>query len=117
VSLPPRRHRNSDKAKQSRVCQPHEKWVRGFACSSCGHHGSPDNPIEAAHIRLGTGGGMGIKPSSRWVVSLCRNCHQHDQHQKGERSFWNKLGIADPKRLAEEFARKSPHWPKLREMP
>jgi hypothetical protein len=33
----------------------------------------------------------------------------------GEISFWQPLGI-NPKILAEEFAQKSPHWSKLRDM-
>jgi hypothetical protein len=119
--LPTRPSRNSGRAKLSRECQSHRKWVRGFACSSCGKKpGDEFNPIEAAHVRLGTGGGTGLLPSDRWLVSLCRDCHRKrpdSQHSRGERTFWRRLGIAEPKTLAAEFARKSPHWPKLRDMP
>ncbi|HYI40036.1 MAG TPA: hypothetical protein VE053_06930 [Allosphingosinicella sp.] len=80
----------------------------------CGHAGTEANPIIAAHVRLGTLGGAGLKPSDRWVVSLCDECHTA-QHRMGEKSFWLLKGIS-PQILAEEFARKSPHWPKLRAM-
>lgn len=119
--LPRRPSRNSQRAKESRECRAHQKWVRGFACASCGKEpGDEFNPIEAAHVRLETGGGMALKPSDRWIVSLCRDYHRKrpdSQHSRGERSFWLKLGIERPKDLASEFARKSPHWLKLKEMP
>lgn len=72
-------------------------------------------PIEVAHVRTGTGGGMGVKPSDRWTISLCRD-HHSEQHRVGERSFEKATGV-DMKKLAEEFARNSPHWSKLRDMP
>ena len=58
---------------------------------------------------------MSMKPSDRWCISLCHECHAR-QHQMGEQSFAEFHRI-DMHALAEEFARKSPHWPKLREMP
>lgn len=113
--LPQRRHKNAGRIKIAfRECAGHRKWVRGFACSMCGHAGTEANPIIAAHVRLGTGGGTSMRPSDRWIVSLCDKCHQ-TQHTIGEESFWAQKGI-NPKILAEEFARKSPHWIKLREM-
>jgi hypothetical protein len=119
--LPKRPSRNSGRAKETRVCLGHRKYVRGFARSSCGQlPGDPYNPIEAAHVRLETGGGIGLLPSDRWIVSPCLNCHRKrpdSQHSRRERTFWRKLGIERPKELAEEFARKSSHWPKLKEMP
>lgn len=59
-----------------------------------------------------------MKPSDRWCISLCRECHS-TQHQMGEASFEkDRLGGEGALwRLAQEFARKSPHWPKLRDMP
>jgi len=117
MPLPARRPSKSDKVKQAYVCHPHRQWVRGFACCGCGEMpGNKVNPIQAAHVRLGTSGGMGLTPADRWVVSLCMKCHLHTQHQKGERTFWARLGV-DPKAKATEFARKSPHWLKLRDMP
>lgn len=57
---------------------------------------------------------MAMKPSDRWCVSLCRD-HHAEQHRIGEKTFW-RLTFRDPIELANEFARKSPHWSKLREM-
>jgi len=63
-------------------------------------------PIEAAHVRTGTEGGMGIKPGDDWVISLCSYHHQR-QHMIGEAAFERSHGI-DMKALAREFAAKSP---------
>lgn len=67
--------------------------------------------IECAHVRDGTDGGMGLKPSDRWTISLCRDCHS-EQHRIGEAPFNAKHGI-NMVTLAEEFFRRSPHRGKL----
>jgi hypothetical protein len=54
---------------------------------------------------------MALKPSDRWVISLCM-FHHREQHRIGERTFGAKHGI-DLVKLAGEFARRSPHWRKL----
>jgi hypothetical protein len=54
---------------------------------------------------------MALKPSDRWVISLCRQHHQ-EQHRLGEISFARRYGL-DLVELAMEFARRSPHAPKL----
>ena len=77
------------------------------ACCGCGS----STAIECAHVRDGTDGGMGIKPSDRWTVSLCRDCHSR-QHQIGEASFEKERGI-NLKVLAEAFYKASPHKGKL----
>lgn len=46
-----------------------------------------ENSIEAAHVRILGGGGMGMKPADYDAVPLCKDCHT-EQHSKGERSFW-----------------------------
>jgi hypothetical protein len=66
-------------------------------------------------VRDGTGGGMGLKPSDRWCISLCRDCHAR-QHRLGEAPFSRHYGI-DMKALATEFAKVSPHASKLKDMP
>lgn len=60
---------------------------------------------------------MGVKPSDRWTVSMCGGVegHHSEQHRIGEQTFERKYAV-DLKTLAAEFARNSPHWPKLREM-
>jgi len=54
---------------------------------------------------------MGIKPSDKWCISLCKSCHSQ-QHQQGEETFQKAHGI-DMKKLAMEFLRSSPHRKKL----
>lgn len=58
---------------------------------------------------------MAMKPADRWCISLCAP-HHKEQHMNGEALFseYHKINM---KALADEFARKSPHWPKLRDMP
>lgn len=65
--------------------------------------------IEVAHVRIGTGAGMGQKPDDWHTVSLCGGrdgCHAR-QHTQGERTFWANANI-DPIALANEFAKASP---------
>nr|WP_089221010.1 hypothetical protein [Sphingomonas laterariae] len=75
---------------------------------------TPGDPIEFAHVRRGTGGGMGMKPSDRHGISLCRTCHAR-QHLIGEAAFEAETGL-DLRAMADAYARKSPHWSKLKEM-
>lgn len=84
----------------------HESWVRGFQCSIFGKH-ECEGRIECCHVRIGTEGGTGIKPHSRWTIPLCSRAHRL-QHQMGETSFSAKFGI-DMKAIAERLARVSPH--------
>jgi len=117
---PPRRpkiRKPPKRKKVRRVCRPYRKWlVDEFGCAGCGTFGADGNPVEAAHLRLGTGGGTGVKPSDRWLLPLCHKCHHGEQHQKGERTFWDRRDI-NAKALCEDLARKSPYWSTLREMP
>jgi hypothetical protein len=87
----------------------HRKWVRGHQCCV---PGCQNARIECAHVRSGTNGGIGLKPSDNWCISLCSG-HHSQQHSIGESSF-EKLYNIDMKELAKEFARKSPDK-KLRE--
>ena len=65
-------------------------------------------PIECAHVRPGTDGGTGVKPTDTWDIKLCAG-HHSQQHQIGERTFEakhrNHLKV-----LAREFDRGSPYW-------
>lgn len=36
---------------------------------------------------------MGVKPSDKWTVPLCRECHQV-QHNRGEVDFWGDVEAA-----------------------
>lgn len=96
-----KRHRRDQ---TTRVCPAHRAWVRRHHCSveQCTRV-----PIECAHVRCGTDGGMALKPSDKWVISLCRY-HHAEQHQIGEAAFATRHGL-DLFELAQEFARRSPH--------
>lgn len=83
--------------------QPRERdpgflaYLRRLPCEA--HHlGGCDGPIEAAHIRYSdfrkgsTNPGAGRKNHDRNANPLCRHHHQHDQHRRSERAFWEELG-------------------------
>ena len=72
----------------------HLAFVKLLSCVACGKAA----PSEAAHVRWGTDGGVGIKPSDRYSVSLCTSCHEL-QHRFGELKFWSVLRI-DPLSVA-----------------
>lgn len=78
----------------------HLKFLRSLPCCICGRA-----PSEACHIRAGTDGGMGVKPSDRFAVPMCTE-HHRDQHQRGELAFWSGHGV-DPTGLAEHLWTKS----------
>ena len=88
-------------------CTAHLAWVRGHECAIAGRllHVCKGR-IEAAHVRSGTDGGVGIKPSDIWVIPLCSSAHR-DQHNAGEAAFKKYWGI-DMKTIAEGLARRSP---------
>jgi len=92
----------------SRTCAAHRSWVKRHWCSV---RGCTRMPVECAHVRSGTDAGMGMKPSDRWVISLCQH-HHREQHQIGERAFEEQHSLS-LKELAEEFARQSPFRSKL----
>lgn len=102
--LPPKlaKPKKADKRLRSPA---HLKWVRSHHCSV---PGCDRVPIEAAHVRTGTDGGMGMKPSDRWVISLCQH-HHSEQHRIGEPEFEKRHAI-DMKRVAETFYRHSPKF-------
>ncbi len=52
-----------------------------------------------------------MKPSDRWVISLC-NTHHAEQHRLGEQTFAQKYDL-DLLALAKEFGLRSPHRLKL----
>jgi hypothetical protein len=60
--------------------------------------------IEVAHVRIGSGAGVGQKPDDWNTLSLCRDCHAL-QHRIGERTFW---GDRDPAMITRAFVRASP---------
>ena len=68
----------------------HLAFVRQLPCVACGKAA----PSEAAHVRSGSDGGAGMKPSDRYSLPLCTDCHAI-QHEFGELTFWSVLRI-DP---------------------
>jgi hypothetical protein len=72
----------------------HLVFVRQLPCVACGKAA----PSEAAHVRTGTDGGIGVKPGDRYAVPLCTACHAR-QHRIGELSFWSARRV-DPLNVA-----------------
>src|SRR5688500_13568130 len=107
MNFPQRIKHDSGKKNAGKRSPAHRAWVRGHACCACGSSAA----IECAHVRVGTDGGVGAKPSDRWCISLCKDCHSR-QHQIGEPSFERMTSI-NMKELAAEFFRRSPHRHKL----
>lgn len=114
--LPARIDRKSHREHVGKRSPGHCNFVRSHECIV---PGCTRRPIEVAHVRRGTGGGVGLKPSDRWTVSMCGGPagHHAEQHRIGEASFEAKYGV-DLKALAEAFVEASPpqHRAKLREM-
>lgn len=69
----------------------HLAFIRSLGvCIACGARCT----VEAMHVRAGTDGGTGLKPSDRFCLPGCPACHRRS-HQIGELAFWSELGI-DP---------------------
>ena len=84
-----------------RTSASHADFIRSLPCCACG---APPRS-EQAHIRAGTDGGMGLRPSDRYSLPLCAGCHRTGpgaQHVVGELAFWAALGV-DPYGLAEHL--------------
>jgi hypothetical protein len=101
VSLPPRIPKKPKRASRWRS-QAHCNFVRSHGCCVCYSWTS----IEVAHVRNGSGAGVGQKPDDWRTVSLCRACHA-EQHRLGEQTFQKRYGI-DLAEMAEQFAKASP---------
>lgn len=74
----------------------HGKWIRSLPCMICGR----PRHVAAAHVRKGTDGATGVKPSDFYENPLCDGdldegrffgCHNR-QHKMGEVTFWNMHG-------------------------
>jgi hypothetical protein len=84
--------------------------VRQCPCLKCGME-----PSEAAHVRFasaafGKASGLGKKPSDRWSLSLCADCHRlarDAQHNRNEQEFWHALGINPLICCAELYAQRN----------
>jgi hypothetical protein len=84
-----------------RTSRSHQDFIRSLPCLGCGR--APQS--EQAHVRTGTDGGTGLRPSDRYSVPLCAPCHRTGpkaQHTIGEPAFWSAKGI-DPGQVAERL--------------
>ena len=99
MSLPPRIPKKAKRASRWRS-QAHCSFVRSHACCVC----LDPAPIEVAHVRIGSGAGIGQKPDDWRTVSLCKPCHA-EQHSVGEVSFWRKRDVEG---LIAAFIKASP---------
>jgi hypothetical protein len=104
----PKRLERRQRVTDARNCPAHRAWVRSHHCCV---RGCSERPVECAHIRHGTDGALGKKPSDRWTISLCW-LHHREQHDLGEASFEEKHDL-DLFSLAIEFTRRSPHRSRL----
>lgn len=66
----------------------HLEFIRSMPCVKCANPAS-----QAAHLRIGSDGGTGLKPSDSYTLPLCAECHS-TQHRTGERSFWKNIDAA-----------------------
>ncbi len=87
----------------------HCNFVRSHACCAC----QSEAAIEVAHVRIGSGAGMGQKPDDWNAISLCRDCHA-EQHRIGELSFGKKHGFM-LQEMANDFAAASPKANEIRQ--
>jgi hypothetical protein len=105
----PRYIKHTNAASEARSCPAHRAWVRRHQCSV---PGCANYPCECAHARTGTDGGIALKPSDQWVISLCPD-HHIEQHRIGEAEFERRYDICLAE-LASEFTKRSPHRERLK---
>lgn len=89
--------------------QAHCNFIRSHGCSWNACEG---RPIEVAHVRNGSGAGIGQKPDDFRTVSLC-SFHHSQQHKVGEQTFWKGFDI---EALIAEFIKASPKRREIEEI-
>lgn len=112
MALPPRIRKEPKRDSRWRSTA-HLNFVRSFQCAVPGCHG---RPIEAAHVRIGSGAGMGQKPHDYYAVPLCKGCHAR-QHIKGEDTFWRTYHAASGQtveQLIDALCKESPKAAEIR---
>lgn len=70
---------------KSREDKKHFARIRMLFCVKCGSGAN----TEVSHIRKGTDGGTGLKPSAWFVLPLCHSCH-YCSH-RGEVTFFGGM--------------------------
>lgn len=109
----PRRLPKKEKRASRWKSTAHRDWIRGFACCNCGS----DSGIQVAHVRMGSGAGLGQKPDDWRCVPLCGSCHNGDQHTKmGEPDFWARYEAINGQGVEELLNALCKASPKAREI-
>ena len=114
MALPPRQAKKPKRDTRWRS-QAHLSFVRSFQCAM---PGCKEMPIEAAHVRLGSGAGMGQKPDDWRTVPLSKNCHAK-QHVQGEDTFWRAYEVVSGQSvddLIDALCRASPKAAEIRQV-
>ncbi len=88
---------------KGRVDSKHFSFIRSLPCVTC----NANQPCEVSHIRLGTDGGTGLKPSPYYTVPQCDKCHK--LLHKGERTFWGN-SLEDAQLLAKQLYNNTGDW-------
>ena len=100
--------------------QAHLTHVRKHACVNCGSTAN----VQAAHVRMNSGAGIGQKPDDWRAVPLCggshlvEGCHT-EQHRVGEPNFWKLYeGLTghDVEEVIDELIRTSPRRPEIEQV-
>ena len=64
-------------------------WLRDQPCAI---GGTCAGRTQACHVRRGTDGGMGLKPSDQYALPMC-GAHHGEQHMAGEQTFADRHGV------------------------
>jgi hypothetical protein len=87
----------------------HGQWIRGRRCILDGFPGHVcHGRIECCHVRTGTDGGLGVKPSDFWAYPGCGLVAHLEQTVEGEAAFERKYNLS-LKASARRYAAESPH--------
>ena len=114
MTLPPRLAKKPKRSSRWRS-QAHLSFVRKHHCAM---EGCLSIPIQAAHVRLGSGAGMGQKPDDWRAVPLCK-WHHTIQHEMGEETFGREYedgGHGSVEELIDAFCKASPKAREIREV-
>lgn len=97
----------------------HLAWIREQPChlrhkmSADGDYHICKGSVVPMHIRLGTDGGTGLKPSDHFTVPGCQ-LGAHKEEHEGARTFARRWGVT--KETAIEYARRSDYRHELGEL-